>query len=860
MIDITDEFAAALEVVASGRHLFVIGGRFTGKHTFAAHLQQTLAGNVLCVAPTAISAYQHSTYCLDQLVTFSPTGGKAELGAFADIVPHLDVLIIEDAQLLRADRFDQLQTALQHAGKHPGEHFGGVQIVLIGDLLAGVPDVDFTDVDQLQASYRGPQVCYAKAYRAAEFTAVAFTRPFVTFDNQVTRVRRALGHGHFTHHALAMCNRHVQTQTRAPLGIASVDIMPTRAAAQKHAEQQLYWMGEVERMVTARRVGQTEHYCPPVPEELRFAAGLSVMAIRGDAKRRYFARANGIVIDIDFEVTAKPHYRPVVTVEFQRGEPVEVRDHCFVVHRPRIGEHGIEHDEVGRYYQLPLVFAEGISIADARGIGSAHLFFHREGAPEYPGQLTAMLTDYADFDDVIFPRRITWQEARAEGEIGALITCLTTNRTEAMCAIEFEVATVGDRRFPLELALAFPDGYTITSLIAPPADVELPESICGVPATRLQLAPTFAQVWAMVEQEASGACLVAADGDATLQTISEAGGDISSLPEVIASTGTSLAARRAGSGERGAGARARASLAAAYQGDVSGAVYRIAHHRRSGYALTREGMIMPYGAPELVTELLSERIRGQTPTDETDRSLLDFEQTYHQGVPRRLMVDFPPLDQVLRPGVKVCFYRPDFEVPEGMFLSHLARIASEHGLEPVTGKPEPYSEILFAGNASRALREAKAKHRWRKPVYSVREFLQWVQAVDEQPVHRLQPATQVEPTGAGEEDSADAAVIALPPRKDDRPPIGKILRPGTIIFIEWHDAPAPAATGALVDEIMAERELAYSRGGFKTECRALITTDPSADSVTISLARRVGLPIYSLAEFFTWAHRKLPQA
>lgn len=857
MIDITDEFAAALQLIASGRHIFVIGGPGTGKATFAAHLQQTLAGNVLAVAPTPIRADLHDVYCLDQLVCFQ--GDDTQLGAFADLVPHLDVLIIFDAQLLRADHFDQLQAALQRHGKHPGKPFGGVQIVLLGDLHAGVPDVDFADVDELHAHYRGPQPCYAKAYRAAKFTAVAFTHPFEARDDTLAQATRALGAGHFTHHVLALLNQHVEARCDGPLGVAAAQILPTAAAARKRSEEQLYWMAEMERTVSAYRVGETRHFSAPVPEQLRFAEGLSVVAVRGNRKRRYRPRHNGIVIDLDYEVNDERRYRPVVTVEFERGEPVEVRDHCFVVRRPRIGEHGIEHIEVGRYYQLPLLFADGISTADGCGIDGLNLFFLREGAPEYPGQLTALLIDQGDLDDLVFTRAITWQEARAEGEIGRLVTRLLTNRREPLCALEFAVATVGKRTFPLEVALAFADGFTITSLIAPPPDVVLPESVGGVAAGRLQLAPTFAQVWAMVEQEACDHVLVAADGDATLAVIRQADGDIATLPATIASVGTSLAARRALSSAPGAAALAQASLAAALDGDVNAATYRVARHARSGYALTRTGVIMPYGVPKLVGQLLAKRIRGQKPSDETDRSLLDFEQTYHQDVPRRLMVDFPPLHQVLRPGVKVCFYLPEFKLREALLVGDLAEIAREHGLEPVTGKPEPYSEILFADSAPRALREAKAKYRWYKPVYSVREFLQWVRAVDEQPVHRLQPARAVEPAPADEDGGDRAAVIALPPRKDSRPPIGRILQPGTIIRVEYPDGPARRATAPIIDEIMIEGQLGHSRGGFKTECRALITPDPTAGGYVIWKARKLGMPVYSLAEFFSWANRKLPQ-
>lgn len=765
MIDITDEFAAALDIIASGRHLFVIGGPRSGKSTFATHLQHCLGGNVLSVAPTALSADRRGAYCLDQLVTFAPIGGQATLGEFAEIVPHLDVLIIEDAQLMRADRFDQLATVLRRYGKQPGTPFGGIQIVLLGDLHAAVPAVDYADVEQFHAHYRGPQVCFANAYRRANIAALQLTNRLGKDDGEVAQIRHQLATGHRTHHALARLHQHVEACYHGPLGLPSAQILPTANAAARQRANQLEWCAETTQVIHARVVGEATGYCPPVPRELHFSEDLSVMMVAADPAGRWQAGDTALVVDVAYAGAHGRHYRPVVTLAFTHGEPVQVRDHCWVVHRPRIGKRGITHVEVGRYYQLPFVLAEGLSAHAARGIRGENLFFHREGAPEYPGQITGMLTDQRNLSAIVLTRAITWPEARAERDIGWLIARLTGGG-ERRCAIELRTARTAGRSFPIEVALAFADGETITSIIAPPADLTLPRTVAGISAARLQLAPTFAHVWAMVEQEASDWQLVSTNGDATLQCLNAAPADeLGRLPVAIASIPS---AATDGGGERDIGdvaARARASLAAAERAAVRGAPYRAGNHARSGYTLSRDGLITPYGVPKLVSQLLSNRIRGQKPSDETDRSLLAFEATYQVRVQRRLMVDFPPLHQVLRNGVHVCFYLPDFDLRHGLLVGDLARIAREHGLLATTGEPTAQSEVLIADDAHLALRDAKTRYHWYQPVYSIAEFLQWVRTLRSQPVHQLRTA---EP-GTAPSVSADAEVISLTAPSDARP-------------------------------------------------------------------------------------------
>ena len=103
---------------------------------------------VVVVAPTGIAALNVDGYTIHRLFGFRTTTtlddvrrGEYRPGRFAKTLASLQTLIIDEASMVRADVFDMVATALERFGPQPGTPFGGVQIVLVGDLYQLPPVV-----------------------------------------------------------------------------------------------------------------------------------------------------------------------------------------------------------------------------------------------------------------------------------------------------------------------------------------------------------------------------------------------------------------------------------------------------------------------------------------------------------------------------------------------------------------------------------------------------------------------------------------------------------------------------------------------------------------------------------------------
>ncbi len=103
---------------------------------------------MVVAAPTGIAALNVNGYTLHRLFSFSTVttiedvlGPNYYPGRFSKAIKAMDTLIIDEASMIRADLLDMVEAALRRFGPHPGQSFGGVQVVLVGDLLQLPPVV-----------------------------------------------------------------------------------------------------------------------------------------------------------------------------------------------------------------------------------------------------------------------------------------------------------------------------------------------------------------------------------------------------------------------------------------------------------------------------------------------------------------------------------------------------------------------------------------------------------------------------------------------------------------------------------------------------------------------------------------------
>ena len=166
----------ALSLVLEGKSLFITGKAGTGKTTVLKEIVRQCKRNnrkAVVLAPTGVAAKNaegvtiHSFLHLP-LGPYIPGMRMHKLYALKEeeirLVNSVDLIIIDEVSMVRCDLLDEMDDVLRHYRKNPLP-FGGIQIVMFGDLYQLMPVAQEEDWDQLREKYDSPYFFSSKVLK-----------------------------------------------------------------------------------------------------------------------------------------------------------------------------------------------------------------------------------------------------------------------------------------------------------------------------------------------------------------------------------------------------------------------------------------------------------------------------------------------------------------------------------------------------------------------------------------------------------------------------------------------------------------------------------------------------------------------
>src|SRR5688572_9975274 len=161
-IEITPKFKQALDILEStNKHLFITGEAGTGKSTLLNHFQKKTKKPLAVVAPTGVAAVNINGETIHSFFGFRPgvvpTDGNrlANRSQKKKLFQNLTTLIVDEISMVRADLLDTMDLFLRTIRQNHLP-FGGVQLVMIGDLFQLPPVVTNEEQEMLSLAYESP--------------------------------------------------------------------------------------------------------------------------------------------------------------------------------------------------------------------------------------------------------------------------------------------------------------------------------------------------------------------------------------------------------------------------------------------------------------------------------------------------------------------------------------------------------------------------------------------------------------------------------------------------------------------------------------------------------------------------------
>lgn len=787
-LTITEEIERALTLLESGSHLFLTGKAGTGKSTLVRHFLATTERRVVVAAPTGIAALNVDGYTIHRLFGFRPTTTLADVtsgdyrpGRFTKAIKGLQTLVVDEASMVRADVLDMMEAALRRFGPRTGEPFGGVQVVLVGDLLQLPPIVGDGETSFFETHYPTPYFYSAHCFERDAFPTVALTTVFRQLgDDRLTGLLNAVREGVLLEQARAELNERVDRDFEPPEDELWLTLAPSnRIVTARNRERLERLPGDVV-VHHARESGDLGGFDPPTDAMLQLKVGAQIMMLTNDPSDRWVNGTLGRIVAMDLVDGERE-----LDVELAGGDVVTVGPHTWEVTRPVVDGGSLTREVVGTYQQLPCRLAWAITIHKSQGQTLDRLVVDLTGGVFATGQVYVALSRATSMAGLVLRRPVEPRHLRTDRRVTRFLSG-SVARTAPDRFAALGVCFVGDegtfsRPRPVELAVAFDDGTAVSTLVNPERDLADSRARFAITADDVLLAPTLPEAWAVLAPLLEGVTPVGVRVDDALAKIDF---ELKRLDQVVAMpfgielpTGGLLLDERAATVAPRAADRARSALQAFVRlqgsgpGLAGGSPFEPAESlAEPSYLLTRDpGLPAPStdrlptlsalveasasisaalldGAgrapstgsrpPAVVAEAVAARLANvATKASRLSPRLIERLQTV-EVLLGEAFVDHlvtavneanPPASDVLQPGARVCFTGTATS-PSGRLYERdeMEALARDAGLVPATNVTKTKCDLLVVAEVGTQSGKARKARDYGKPVVSADEFFAWI--------------------------------------------------------------------------------------------------------------------------------------
>ena len=374
-------------VVETGMSLFLTGKAGTGKTTFLRHIAEHCPKRHVVVAPTGVAAVNaggvtiHSFFQLPfcpylpdvpELVTEYqlPDQQRQLRKSKIDIIRTLELLIIDEISMVRADLLDAVDATLRRYRRN-SLPFGGVQLLMIGDVQQLAPVVTEEERPYMERVYASPFFFHSKALQRLRYITIQLTTIYRQQDSTFVQLLNNIRDNHFDPDTLAALNARVGVPCK---GEKSDPILLTthNYQADRVNQQRLNALKGEPFTLEATVQGNFPESSAPTDKTLVLKQGAQVMFVKNDSSgaHRYYNGKIGTVDELRQERNADGQKQQVVVVIDEDGESIYVTPDRWENVRYEIdpADNQIKQTIDGTFEQYPLRTAWAITIHKAQGL------------------------------------------------------------------------------------------------------------------------------------------------------------------------------------------------------------------------------------------------------------------------------------------------------------------------------------------------------------------------------------------------------------------------------------------------------------------------------------------------------------
>jgi len=366
-------------------HIFLTGKAGTGKTTFLRNLRTITHKRFIVVAPTGVAAINaggvtiHSFFQLPFGPQLPETAKpqwpgrqddpKTSAARFQklnrtkiDIIRSLDLLVIDEISMVRADLLDAVDSVLRRY-RSRSLPFGGVQLLMIGDLRQLAPVAKEEEWQMLRPFYDSVYFFSSRALQQCNYVRIELTHVYRQSDEKFINLLNKIRDNRLDMDAVEMLNsRHIRN-FEVPEDQGYITLATHNAQADAINLRKLNALPGKLKKFTAKVEGDFPEYSFPTSQILELKPGAQVMFVKNDPdpSKRFFNGKIGKLVSIEDKI---------LTVVCADDEEIEVEplewQNCKYSMDEKTRE--ITETVAGTFIQYPLRLAWAITIHKSQGL------------------------------------------------------------------------------------------------------------------------------------------------------------------------------------------------------------------------------------------------------------------------------------------------------------------------------------------------------------------------------------------------------------------------------------------------------------------------------------------------------------
>jgi len=289
-------------------NLFLTGKAGTGKTMFLQDIKRHTKKKYVVLAPTGIAAINAGAMTIHSFFQFGfgpyikgvhqeqkYNFSKSKL----ELINEMELLIIDEVSMVRADVMDHINDSLQRLRKNFSP-FGGVQVLMVGDLQQLPPVVSDTENAELAKQYKSLYFFDSKALRSTSYYCVELQKVYRQTDQHFVEILNRSRCGALLPADVEQLNSRYN-KTFRPGAENYIRLVTHNKQADEINERELAALEGCEFTFPAEVSSGFNEDAFPTSPNLVLKKGAQVMFIRNDPERRFVNGSLGVIEEISEE-------------------------------------------------------------------------------------------------------------------------------------------------------------------------------------------------------------------------------------------------------------------------------------------------------------------------------------------------------------------------------------------------------------------------------------------------------------------------------------------------------------------------------------------------------------------------------